>query len=73
MADDTEAVQVIARELRPTDFWNLDAEYPTETREEAEAGVEVALIEARGVIQALLSAGFILTRESSTSEAVDRG
>lgn len=55
-------IDVIARTLRPDDFWNLEAEYTTMPREDAEAGVQVARFEAEQVLVALREAEYAALR-----------
>lgn len=56
-------IEVIARALRPEDFWNEFADYPTRRREDWETGQQVARIEAEPIADAIFAA---LNTESTT-------
>lgn len=54
-----ELIDMLARIYAPSAYWNLTAEYPTESRGESEAMVEVARITVEPMVDALLAAGRI--------------
>jgi len=66
--DRNELVGVIARALRPDDFWNETAEYPTKPRSDWEKGQALARIEAGPVADAVITHLATLANNTNTNK-----